>query len=62
MELESKTVPNQLEQKCKILERDLRQCEEKFSRFFHAAANAIAITTLAGVYWERDRDQGRRFE
>jgi two-component system cell cycle sensor histidine kinase/response regulator CckA len=46
MESESETVLNQLEQKCKILERNLQQCEEKFFRFFHAAASAIAITTL----------------
>jgi pyridoxamine 5'-phosphate oxidase len=43
---EEKTVPNQLEQKCKILEQKLQQCEEKFVRFFHAAANALAITTI----------------
>jgi two-component system cell cycle sensor histidine kinase/response regulator CckA len=39
-------VSNQLEQRCKILERSLQQCEEKFARFFHAAATAVAITTI----------------
>jgi PAS domain S-box-containing protein len=28
------------------LEQKLQQCEERFVRFFHAAANALAITTI----------------
>jgi two-component system cell cycle sensor histidine kinase/response regulator CckA len=39
-------VSKKLEQRCKELERNLQQCEEKSFKFFHAAANAIAISTL----------------